>query len=148
MPGKIPIGQYPNTFYRVSLKAIIENDEGEVPCVKENGSDWTLPGGGIDHGETIAEGLASELDEEIASGNTPFRYEPVGADTMFLKTKDAWLIWLIYRVTFETMPEFAPGVDADEVAFLDPKQFKNSRWRAQQLIYKWCVDQNVAIGRW
>ena len=148
MPGEIPTGQYPTTFYRVSLKAIIENDNGEVLCVKENGSDWTLPGGGLDHGETIAEGLAREMDEEVASGDAPFTYEPLGAGTMFLTTKDAWQLWLIYRVKFEKTPEFSPGIDGDEVAFINPKQFKNSEWRAQQLIYKWCVDRDFEVERW
>lgn len=143
-----PVGNYPNTFYRVSLKAIVENDRSEVLCVKENGSDWTLPGGGIDHGETILEGLAREMDEEIASGDAPFRAEPVGHDVIFMPHKEAWLLWALYRVTFDTMPNFAPGVDGDEIAWLNPKQSKDSEHRSQQLIYKWCVDEQYPIARW
>lgn len=28
------LGRYPNTFYRVSIKALIKNDKGEIPVVK------------------------------------------------------------------------------------------------------------------
>ena len=63
---KLPLSKYPNTFFRVSLKAVIENDAGEVLCVQEAGSEWTLPGGGLDHGETVEQGLRRELFEEVA----------------------------------------------------------------------------------
>ena len=38
-------GQYPESFYRVSVKAVIQNNAGEVFAIHE-GEDWTLPGGG------------------------------------------------------------------------------------------------------
>jgi 8-oxo-dGTP pyrophosphatase MutT (NUDIX family) len=57
-------GKYQTTFYRVSLKAINCNSNGEVLVVKENGSAWSLPGGGIDHEETIHGALKRELYEE------------------------------------------------------------------------------------
>lgn len=41
-------------LFRVSLKCVIRNDAGEVLAVKEVGRDfWDLPGGGMDHGESI-----------------------------------------------------------------------------------------------
>ena len=41
-------------LYRVSLKSVIFNDHGEVLVVKESGRDWwDIPGGGMDHGESI-----------------------------------------------------------------------------------------------
>ena len=58
--------QYPNTFYRVSVKAIIRDNEGRILVNKEgSSSSWGLPGGGWDHGETEREALARELEEEI-----------------------------------------------------------------------------------
>lgn len=85
-----PKGKYPDSMFRVSLKAVIENDYGEVLCVKEAGSDWTLPGGGLDHGETIEEGLRRELYEEVAlNRDTLFRYTPIGHDVMYVTSKEA-----------------------------------------------------------
>lgn len=53
-------GQYPNAFYRVSVKAVIANGRGGVFTIRE-GEDWTLPGGGVDHGEDPLAALKREL---------------------------------------------------------------------------------------
>ncbi len=141
--GQLPTSKYPNTFFRVSLKAVIENDKGEVLCVKENGSDWTLPGGGLDHGETIEQGLRRELHEEVALDlSTPLRYEPLGHEVMWVETRQAWQLWVMFRVSFDTLPQFGLGVDADAVAFIDPRQFAGSELRAQQFIYAWLAQKS------
>lgn len=55
-----------DSLFRISLKAYIENDKGEVLVVKERGRDWwDLPGGGMEHGENVKEALARELKEEV-----------------------------------------------------------------------------------
>jgi len=60
------IANYPSTFYRVSLKAIIRNEKGEVLVNKEQGrTSWGLPGGGWDHGESQLDCMKRELKEEI-----------------------------------------------------------------------------------
>ena len=133
-------GNYPNTFYRVSLKAIIRNDKNEVLLVKEQGSEWSLPGGGIDHGETYVEALARELKEEVAITEA-FDAEITGIDTMFLELKQAYLMWLVYAVTFTSPPRYGVGIDANEVAFVDPHSLKDSPHRSERLVYKWAVDQ-------
>lgn len=54
-------------LFRVSLKAVIRNENGELLVVKERGRDvWELPGGGMDHGETFEEAMKRELFEEIS----------------------------------------------------------------------------------
>lgn len=144
----MPTGSYPDAFYRVSLKAIIRNAKGEVLFVKENGSDWTLPGGGIDHGESAEQALKRELYEE-ALIDEPFAYTPLGVDCMFVPKKDAWLMWILYEVTFEhDEPQYGIGVDGDASEWIDPRVFKNSRQRAQQLAYHWCVDRMAPVERW
>ena len=63
--------QYPSTFYRVSLKAVIRDDQGRVLVNKEGSMDtWSLPGGGWDHGETEHEAIARELYEELGYRGT------------------------------------------------------------------------------
>ena len=56
---------YPNTFYRVSVKALIKDKDGRVLVLKENQATWSLPGGGIDHGEDAKLGIIRELKEEL-----------------------------------------------------------------------------------
>lgn len=138
---RVPISKYPNTFFRVSLKAVIENHKGEILCVKEAGSEWTLPGGGLDHGETVEQGLRRELFEEVAlDQDESFTLTPVGHDVMWVESSKAWQLWVIFRVSFDEIPLFSRGVDADDIAFINPRTFADSPWRAQQLIYKWLVD--------
>ena len=53
-------------LYRISLKALIYKDAGQILVVKEiNRTYWDLPGGGMDFGETIESSLKRELYEEV-----------------------------------------------------------------------------------
>ncbi|MEI7918173.1 MAG: NUDIX hydrolase [Candidatus Saccharibacteria bacterium] len=127
-------GKYPNTFYRVSLKAIIRNENGEVLVVKEKGSQWTLPGGGIDHGESIHDALKRELYEEVLI-DSPFTEQLIDSESMYVETKEAWLLWLVFIVKVDDL-KYGLGQDADEVAFINPNQFKDSVHRSEQLVYQ------------
>lgn len=131
---------YPNTFYRVSVKAIIRDEAGKVLAVREKGSHWSLPGGGLDHNEPLEHCLQRELHEE-ALITEPFQARVIGIDNdkIFSYAKQAWVLWIVCELTFARLPEFGMGEDADEVAFLDPICFENSLYRSEQLVYKWCV---------
>lgn len=52
-------------LYRVAIRVlIIQNNK--VLLVKESSDDWwALPGGGVDHGETIELSLVREVEEEL-----------------------------------------------------------------------------------
>lgn len=127
-------GKYPSTFYRVSLKAIIRNENNEVLVVKENGSAWSLPGGGMDHEETIHQGLVRELYEE-ALIEQEFTETLLDTAIMYLESKEAWLLWLVYKIDITDFT-FGVGEDADEVAFINPASFKDSEFQSEQLVYE------------
>jgi 8-oxo-dGTP pyrophosphatase MutT (NUDIX family) len=136
-------GIYPTTVYRVSLKAVIRNEKGEVLVVKENSNNWDLPGGGIDHGESDTEGLRRELMEEVAyEGN--FSASLAGIQTFFIEKHDTWGIWVVYNIKTETN-DFGVGPDASEIAFTDPNVFRDSDKLSERLIYKFCVDMSAEI---
>lgn len=137
-------GKYPNTFYRVSLKAIIRNEKGEVLMAREHGGDWSLPGGGIDHGETDMQALGRELFEEVGYTGE-FEARPVSTVSFFVETKDAWLLWVVYDVVPATW-EFTCGDEADEIAFIDPCVFKGADTHSKQLVYKMCVDPDAPLS--
>lgn len=130
-------GKYPNTFYRVSTKAIIKNASGKVLVVKEKGSNWSLPGGGLDHGESVHDALMRELFEEVLI-TAPFQEELVATESMYVEDKEAWLLWLVFNIRIENF-EFGVGKDADEVAFVDPRQFIESPYRSERLVYKYAA---------
>lgn len=138
--NNLPKSKYPTTIFRVSLKAVIRNEDGEILCVKEQGSDWTLPGGGLDHGETIEEGLIRELREEVSfDAKAKLTYTPLGHDVLFVESKECWQLWVLFEVSFDTTLEFGISRDTEAVAFIHPGVFENSSDQAQKLIYKWCV---------
>jgi len=122
-------------LFRVSLKSVIFNEDGEVLVVKETGRDWwDLPGGGIDHGESVKEGLARELREEVSlTGN--FEYRAILAeDPHYLNGLNLYQM----RITFLVQPEvmiFSPGDDGDEVLFVNPSIFKDSELMTERRIY-------------
>ncbi|MGH7196738.1 MAG: NUDIX hydrolase [Candidatus Saccharimonadales bacterium] len=125
--------KYPSTYYRVSIKAIIRNDKGEVLVVKEGGSNWSLPGGGMDHGETTHEALKRELYEEVLV-TSPFIAKIVHTESMYVEENQHWLLWIVYEVELEAL-EYGLGEHADEVAFMDPQLFKDSSSRSERLIH-------------
>jgi len=129
-------GQYPESFYRVSVKAIIQNNDGKVFAVHE-GDDWTLPGGGIDHGENPINALKRELYEE-AFIDTEFKAEFIGTESFYVDSKDAMAFWLIYKVIMmEQEFSFKAGEDADEVAFRNHSDFSESDSLFERIIYKY-----------
>lgn len=138
------VSQYPSTFYRVSLKAIIRNEKGEVLINKERGRDhWSLPGGGWDHGETDIECLKRELFEEVGyTGELTARPIATTQAPLYMASKQAWLLWIVYEVTPETM-EFSIGEESDEIMFVDPVSFKDSETRSEQLVHRFCAGQEL-----
>ena len=57
---------FPDSFHRVTVKALVVKN-GKVLLIKESpelSGKWELPGGGLDFGEEIHEGLKREVEEE------------------------------------------------------------------------------------
>lgn len=52
-------------LYRVAIRVLVVQNN-KVLLVKEASDDWwALPGGGVDHGETIESSLVREIEEEL-----------------------------------------------------------------------------------
>lgn len=99
--------QIKSPYYRVSVKAKI-NFNGKTLLVKEDGKKWDLPGGGIEHYETIDEALKRELTEEIGvsdfiitSGPKIFKMIDAAANRP--------LIFIAYELELDSATEFHPS---------------------------------------
>lgn len=125
---------YPNAFYRVSVKALIKDKDGKVLVVKEDQDTWSLPGGGLDHGEVAEQGLLRELKEELGiEAATVCGTRRV--ITFELAAKQTWLLWIVYDVTVGNAI-FTPGVGVTEWSFIEPETLKLSDDIFEQQVYK------------
>lgn len=128
-----------DSLIRVSLKSVIFDEQGRLLVVKETGRDWwDLPGGGLDHGESIKQALARELFEEVALTGD-FQYQILLAeDPHFLKDHNLYQM----RITFLVSPDnmiFAAGEDADEIQFVDLETFRDSSVLTERRIYEYAT---------
>lgn len=115
--------QIKSPYYRVSVKAKI-NFNGKTLLVKEDGKKWDLPGGGIEHYETIDEALKRELTEEIGVGEFIITSGP-----KIFKMIDAAanrpLIFIIYELELDSATEFHPS-DNVEIGLFDPGKIQDT----------------------
>ena len=130
-------------LYRISLKALIYNDAGQILVVKEvDRTYWDLPGGGMDFGETIESSLKRELLEEVGYKGG-LRYQLFDAsDEMYVERIDANQICFYCRVWPDNF-DFAVGEEGDEIMFIDPEELPlqkseiNAPARAYDVHMKW-----------
>lgn len=122
-------------LYRLSLKCLIYNHDGEVLVVKEAGRDWwDLPGGGMDHGEDIKTAIAREMKEEV-NLKGDFTYKIIAVDEPgILTARNIWQVRLIFWLKPQSVP-YSAGDDSDEVAFINPQLFKNSENSVERRIF-------------
>lgn len=124
---------YPNTFYRVSVKALIKNKEGQVLVVKENQDTWSLPGGGLDHGEDPKLGVLRELKEELSITNAEVN-DIVAVRTAYLERKSAWLLWVVYEVIIGSQ-EFTFGDGVTDAKYIDVSELASSQDIFEKMVY-------------
>ncbi len=126
-------------LFRVSMKALVVNEKGEVLVVKETGRTWwDLPGGGMDHNENIKSALARELNEEVNLVGD-FTYKIIAVeDPSFLAHANLWQIRLIFAV-IPTDMHFSPGEDGDEMVFTNPAELKDSDNEAERKVYEYSL---------
>ena len=115
--------QIKSPYYRVSVKAKI-NFNGKTLLVREDGKKWDLPGGGIEHYETIDEALKRELTEEIGVSDFIITSSP-----KIFKMIDAAanrpLIFIVYELELDPATEFHPS-DNVEIGLFDPGKIQDT----------------------
>lgn len=130
-----------DSLYRVSLKAVIRNEKGELLVVKENDRDiWDLPGGGMDHGETFEEAMKRELLEEISyQGKLKMKIAGLNeAKVLANRPQETWQMHVIYEVQTEHI-DFKPGSDAKALKFVNRKMLDSDADSYAKLVYAYCI---------
>lgn len=125
------------SLFRLSLKCLIKNDQGEVLVVKERGrTTWDLPGGGMDYGEDFKKAIARELSEEVNfQGGFTYRIVAV-EDPGKLLTREVWQVRLIFLIE-SSYVSFSVGKEADSIMFVPPKALERSNSEVERLVYKY-----------
>ena len=111
--------QIKSPYYRVSVKAKI-NFNGKILLVKEDEKKWDLPGGGIEHYETIQEALTRELTEEIGVSEFSIISEPK-IFKMIDRSANRPLIFIVYELKLDPNTKFQPS-DNVKIGLFEPRE--------------------------
>jgi len=100
--------------YRVSVKGLIY-DDGKLLFVRERSNTWDLPGGGLEHGEGIAEALRRECREELGAEIEITNAAPIIIPT-WSKKFDIPVLIIAYRVRLVSPP--TTTTDVSELRYI------------------------------
>ncbi|MAU34205.1 hypothetical protein CL689_03370 [Candidatus Saccharibacteria bacterium] len=132
---------YPSPFYRVVAKAFITNQAGHVLVVRESDEFWSLPGGGLEHGETAATCLKREIKEELGISDIHVD-KIVHSATIHLDKRNIWMSWNVYAATIENH-DFTFGDGVTDAKYIDIAELSDSEHILEQLL----VETYRAIQR-
>ena len=123
---------YPSTIYRVVVKALITNEDGKILVVKENQDFWSLPGGGLEHGESAQDCLKREIREEIGVDNVEIG-EIAYSTNVYLDRRDIWMTWIVYKAKINSS-NFVFGDGVTDAKYIDIKEIEESTDLLEKLI--------------
>lgn len=120
--------EYPDRPF-IGIGAIII-DDGRVLLVKRGhaplAGEWSIPGGVLELGETVREGVVREALEE--TGLTVEALELLGIFDRIVRDLDERTLYHYVLIDFFCRPiagEARSGGDADEVRWFTPNEFSN-----------------------
>ncbi len=112
----------PPCYYRISVKALIHNNEWKFLLVKEENWLWELPGGGVEYGEDLEECLRREILEEMWLSVLSVQEQP----SYFFTTtnlKKMNIANILYETTLENY-DFIPSEECIEIWFFSHEEAK------------------------
>ena len=101
--------------YRVSVKGLLYDNNGKLLFVRERSDTWDLPGGGLEHGESIVEALRRECREELGAEIEITDAAPIIIPT-WSKKFDTPVLIIAYQVRLVSPP--TTTTDVSELRYI------------------------------
>jgi len=125
----IDIIQHPK--FEVTVKALVYNSAGSLLFAMDDKGKWDLPGGRIDEGELLEDGLKREVREELGVGIKSIKPSPKVVDLMDYADNQKRL-FVGFEVKLESM-DFKPSDENVKNQFFTKQEFENSEFSYQGL---------------
>lgn len=118
--------KFPSPFYRVAAKAIIRNKEGGILLVKERTDSWSIPGGGLDHGEDLHGAVRREVLEELGVETLSISERPYCSFSALNTQFGVWCLAVCYEVEIDASENFNLGDGSTEARYFPPEEIKST----------------------
>jgi 8-oxo-dGTP pyrophosphatase MutT (NUDIX family) len=109
-----------NTFYRISVKALILDGQKRFLLEREDNGLWDFPGGGIDHGDNPIETIKREIMEKM--GIEVLNVNPTIQYFVIAKALDnVWKSSVFYLTRLKNL-DFTPTEECKEIRFFTKEE--------------------------
>lgn len=111
-------GEHGTARFRIAVSAVIERDGYYLLAHRADIPWWNLPGGGLEYGETLEEGLAREIREEIGAAIQIVRLAGV-----YSKPQKREVVFTFLCHLAPGSPAPGPSDEISQVAWFLPREF-------------------------
>jgi 8-oxo-dGTP pyrophosphatase MutT (NUDIX family) len=111
----------PPCFYRLSVKALILDENNKFLLAKEPDGKWDLPGGGLEYKEDINLAITREIKEELGLEVVYVAPKPSYFTTFLKKGTDVWMANVIYLTKVKNL-DFKPSDECVEIKFFSTQE--------------------------
>jgi len=113
------MNEMPDCHYRVSVKALVLDDQGNFMLCKDHSGKWELPGGGLDHGESFEQGLKREIKEEMGLQTEFIAENPCYSLTVYDHSTQEWICNILFATRLKNIEHYTPTDECLEYRFFD-----------------------------
>ena len=113
--------------YRISVKAVIKDDDGKILLGRESDGSWELPGGGLEHGEAPIEALSREITEETGYTVESISERPIAFWTINKDVGSSILKWFSFvayeaKISGDFKPSFGTNDAVEEIRYVNHEE--------------------------
>lgn len=121
------MNEVPDSYYRISIKALVLNETKDkfLICEEESGI-WELPGGGLDWGATPQEDLPREIKEEMGIKVIKVADNPCYFITDQTMNRKVWFANVLYEAELENF-DFTPSDECLNIQFVNKEDIQNMK---------------------